>query len=135
MGVQRGNQYFLDQNGNGTLDGSDATATFRNSGDKPLVGDWDGDGDDQIGSWNAGIFYLDQNSNGVWDGIGGGDRQIAFGLSTDIPLAGDWNGDGDDDIGVRRGKVFYLDANGNGAWNGRQVAICKSLLVFPGRSP
>ena len=57
------------------FDGSDVTATFRNSGDKPLVGDWDGDGDDQIGSWNAGIFYLDQNSNGVWDGAGAGDRR------------------------------------------------------------
>ena len=118
VGVQRGNQYLLDQNGNGVFDGPDVTATFRNAGDKPLVGNWDGDGDDQLGSWNAGIFYLDQNSNNVWNGAGAGDRAVTFGLPSDTPLAGDWNGDGDDDIGVHRGTVFYLDANGNGVWNG-----------------
>ena len=118
VGVQRGNQYFLDQNANGVLDGADVTATFRNAGDKPLVGDWDGDGDDQIGSWNAGNFYLDLNSNRVWDGAGAGDLRPTFGLPTDTPLAGDWDGDGDDEIGVHRGNEFWLDANGNGVWDG-----------------
>ena len=71
IGVQRGNQFWLDRNGNGVWDGNaggDRLYTFRNVGDKPLVGDWDGDGDDEIGSWNAGLFYIDLNSNGVWDG-------------------------------------------------------------------
>ena len=120
VGVQRGNQYYLDSNGNGGFEsgGGDDSITFRNVGDKPLVGDWDGDGDDQIGSWRSGTFYLDRNSNGAWDGAAFGDRQIAFGPTTAaIPLAGDWNGDGDDDVGVYLGKVFYLDANGNGDWD------------------
>ena len=79
IGIYRGNQFWLDANGNGVWDGvagGDRFHTFRNVGDKPLVGDWDGDGDDDLGTWNGGFFHLDLNGNGVWDGAAAGDVRI-----------------------------------------------------------
>ena len=54
IGIYRGNQFYLDVNGNGVWDGpgTDALHTFYTAG-VPVIGDWDGDGDDQIGVWQA----------------------------------------------------------------------------------
>ena len=87
--------------------GLDVFYIFGNPGDTPLVGDWDGDGKDEIGIHRNREFYLDSNGNGSWDV--GVDEVISFGLTTDTPIIGDWDGDGDDDIGVHRGDLFFLD--------------------------
>ncbi|MFO1019515.1 MAG: VCBS repeat-containing protein [Planctomycetales bacterium] len=115
VGVQRGSIFFLDSNHNDNYEGGgtsvdDTYSTFGAAGDKPVVGDWNGDGFDDIGIWRSGFFYLDANGNGVYDGPTI-DRYFAFGLTTDTPVAGDWNGDGIDDIGVWRAGKFYLDTN------------------------
>ncbi len=118
VGVKRGSSFYLDSNHSQTWNGSttDTFISFGNDSDKPLVGDWNGDGFDDIGIWRSGVFYLDANGNGTWDGPAT-DRQFAFGNPTDTPLAGDWNGDGTDDIGVWRAGRFYLDLNANRVWN------------------
>jgi PKD repeat protein len=68
------------------------------------------------------LFYLDQNGNGVWNGVLV-DRANNFGISGDIPISGDWNTDRKTEIGVFRPSthLFYLDYNGNGVWNGAAV--------------
>lgn len=118
VGVKRGSSFYLDSNHSQTWNGSttDTFASFGNDSDKPVVGDWNGDGYDDIGIWRNGVFYLDANGNGSWDGPAT-DRQFAFGNPTDTPLAGDWNGDGTDEIGVWRAGRFYLDFNANRVWN------------------
>ncbi len=74
-------------------------------GDKPITGDWNGDGVDTIGVYRNGVFYL-RNSNSV----GIADIYFAFGSPGDQPIAGDWDGNGTDTIGVYRSSnfTFYL---------------------------
>ena len=72
---------------------------YGNTSQWPVIGDWDGDGDDSMGnaaadgSWR---WYL-INSNS-----GGSPSYAAFGYGADecTPLTGDWDGDGDDTPGV-----------------------------------
>ena len=127
IGVHRpvGNAgYFIqDPNGNGYWDGGDRFFEFGYYNDTPIIGDWNGDGLDEIGVHravgNAGYFIQDFNGNGYWDG---GDRYFEFGYSDDTPIIGDWNGDGYDEIGVHRpvgnAGYFIQDFNGNGYWDG-----------------
>jgi len=114
VGAWRTGSFFLDSNHNDNYDGSidDSLIAFGSTTDKPLIGDWNGDGYSDIGVWRNGTFYLDANGNGVWDGslI---DFQFSFGLSNDTPLVGDWNRDGKDEVGVWRAGRFYLDLNAN----------------------
>lgn len=120
VGVARESRFLLDANANHTWDtpnGGDLQFQFGAASDLPIVGDWDGNGIDQIAVVRNGTFYFDYNGNGKWDGPAGGDRVRKFGNPTDLPIAGDWDGDGDDEIGVFRGGQWYLDANGNGVWD------------------
>jgi hypothetical protein len=77
--------------------------------DLPIVGDWDGDGIDSVGTFRRhwGQFWL----NGA-----GNTRppaptiRIPFGRPGDKPVVGDWDGDGKDGIGVFRPSTgqFFL---------------------------
>src|SRR5439155_24127247 len=64
-GVFRDGQWVLDTNHNHVLDAPDATYTFGQAGDKPIVGDWNGDGQEHIGVFRnvggVGQFVLDTN--------------------------------------------------------------------------
>lgn len=120
-------RFRLDANANDTWDdvsgGDTLTAVFGLVGDRPVAGDWNGDGLSEVGVWRPSTrrFLLDNNGNGRWDGVTGGDTlTAAFGLETDRPITGDWNGDGRDDVGFWRPDTrrFYLDTNGNDAWDG-----------------
>ena len=116
--------YFIQEyNRNGYWDGGDRFQTFGYSTDTPIIGDWNGDGKDEIGVHravgNAGYFILDYNGNGYWDA---GDTYSIFGYATDTPIVGDWDGLGKDEIGVHRAVgnagYFIQDFNGNGYWDG-----------------
>lgn len=63
----------------------------------PLVGDFNGDGLDQVAIFVAGQWYVDLNGNGVWDE---GDLWLKLGTELDRPVIGDWDGDGKADIGI-----------------------------------
>jgi hypothetical protein len=76
------------------------TATIGGDAAQPLVGDWDGDGDDDPGWFKDGKFALSLASVGT--------RRFGYGTRGDIAVAGDWDGDGDDDIGVFRKGRWYL---------------------------
>jgi hypothetical protein len=70
-----------------------------------VAGDWNGDGIDTIGTFNAGSWAL-RNSNSA----GAADINVLFGTAPGArPVVGDWNIDGVDTIGV------FLPANVFGA--------------------
>jgi uncharacterized repeat protein (TIGR02543 family) len=121
VGIYRNGAWYLDKNGNGLWNGAtvDRYCLFGQAGDQPVVGDWNGDGYDEIGVRRGSAWYLDYNGNCRWDGSTTDRYYASFGLATDQPVVGDWNGDGKDGIGVKRGSAsWYLDKNDNGLWNG-----------------
>jgi len=101
--------------------GSDALDSFGTGlvGAIPVTGDWSGTGSDRIGVYADGIWYLDLNGNGVWDGTPT-DTMYIFGngLVNAVPITGDWTGNGITRIGIFADGTWYLDLNGNGVWDG-----------------
>jgi hypothetical protein len=78
----------------------------------PIVGDWNGNGNDKPGVVRYGIgvrrplWLLRNNSNFV-----GADVLFDYGLISDTyPFTGDWNGDGTDTPGVLRTGVEHGEA-------------------------
>jgi hypothetical protein len=111
------NTYYLrNSNSSGV---ANITVTFGGGGAVfPIVGDWDGDGDDTIGLVALGspnrYFLRNSNTSGI------ADITATYG-SGGYPLIGDWDGDGDDTIGVvafTNPKTYYLrNSNTSGAAN------------------
>jgi hypothetical protein len=55
--------------------------------DKPVVGDWNWNGLTKIGIYREGMWYLDNNGNGAWDGCSIDACLGPFGgYSFDIPI-------------------------------------------------
>ena len=75
---------------------------FGKATDEPVVGDWDGDGATNLGTWRPmkAKFRL-QTPTGV--------VKIGYGLAGDRAISGDWDANGTDDIGVYRASLgtFY----------------------------
>ncbi len=93
----------LGEDGKG-LGAADFHYTFGDTGDVPFVGDFDGDGIDEVA--------LRRPSTGKillkWElSAGNADYQFIYGQTGDVPVAGDWNGDGVDTVAV------YRPSNGN----------------------
>ncbi len=59
----------------------------------PVVGDWNGDGTDEVGA-------VEQQSGALIWWLYGQSSPLSYGASTMIPVAGDWNGDGTDEVGA-----------------------------------
>jgi hypothetical protein len=98
--------WYLDRNGNGVLDGcewSSCRYLFGKPGDRPVAGDWTGNGKTRIGVFrpSTGKWYLDLNGNGVLESCTV-DRCLTFGAAGDRPVAGDWTGRGIAEAGVFR---------------------------------
>jgi hypothetical protein len=72
---------------------------FGQPGDLPVVGDFNGDGIDEIGVFRNGMWIVDMNGNHEMDAH---DAVFALGGPGDLPVAGDWTGDGVDKPGVYR---------------------------------
>jgi hypothetical protein len=106
-GIFRNGTWYFDMNGDGMA--GEKVVAFGLPGDTPIVGDWDGDGVDDIGVFRRGVWYFDL------DGLGGNaEKWFAFGVPSDTPVVGDWDGDGDVDAGVFRRGVWYFDLDGLG---------------------
>jgi hypothetical protein len=88
--------------------------TFRNGtrGDKPVSGDFNGDGIATVGLFKDGRWRLDRNGDGKWNRDV--DDLFEFGRPGDVPVVGDFDGDGIDEIAVIRGNRLIIDSNHNG---------------------
>ena len=107
---------FKNQNLNNTTPPVTFTFTLGQSGDQPIVGDWDGNGIDGVGVFRQGnsTFFLSNGFQGTID-----IKPFIFGSLGSQAIAGDWNGDGIDTIGVfsqNTGSMALNNANnpGNG---------------------
>jgi len=87
------------------------TQASRNCGDAPVVGDWDGNGTDNVGvarRTTAPTYYLRRPGRTA--------LSIPFGWRSDQALSGDWNGDGAVDLGARRpGLMSFVLRGRSGA--------------------
>jgi len=92
--------------------GSTQTFYYGIPGDTPLLGDWDCDGLDTVGTHRPGtgfVYLSNSNSFGV------ADEEFYFGIPGDIPIAGDWDGDGCDTLAIFRpdeGRVYVSNSLG-----------------------
>lgn len=113
-------QFILDydESGGWSGPGNDRIYVLGSPGDLPIIGDWNGDGDDNIGVYRPTQrkFILDFDESGNW--TSGQDLVYVYGGVGDEPIVGDWNGDGADEIGVYRPykKFFILDLDASGSW-------------------
>ena len=142
IGVYRASTgtWYLDYNGNGISDsGVEQTISWGgDSTDKPVVGDWNGDGKTKIAVYrkSTGTWYLDTNGTGAWDPSCSTILCISWGNDpSDLPVVGDWTGDGKTKIGVYRAGSWYLDTSGNGAWNGCTTDKCMGFGGDPTDQP
>ncbi|MCP4891519.1 MAG: VCBS repeat-containing protein, partial [Planctomycetaceae bacterium] len=87
----------LDLNGDGQLGTDDPEFRFGAEGDIPLVGDFDGDGVEEIAIFRDGSWVIDSNGNHQQDAA---DQVFEMGGRGDLPVVGDWNGDGIDEPAI-----------------------------------
>lgn len=82
---------------------ADKVIKFGQPTDKPLLGDWDGNGKANPGVRRGKVFLLKNKRNVV---------EVKFGGKADIGLVGDWDGDGRWEVGTRRAtsNLFRLRA-------------------------
>lgn len=130
--------FLLDANGNGLWDGVAggdrlAQVAIAAGPGEPLVGDWNGDGSDDVGKTVGARAFLDANGTLRWEGLAGGDVNALFAPSVVDAgfVAGDWTGDGRDQLARYEPALgrFLLDLDGNGAWGG--VAGGDGRVDFP----
>lgn len=92
------------------------TVTFGKAFDEPLLGDWNGDGQLDVGvrTPRMSTFKLKTPTGIV---------KVRWGLPSDMPISGDWDGNGTTEIGVRRAAegTFYprlADGTSSPVWLG-----------------
>lgn len=124
VGIHRSgsSKFFLDVDGNYNINTAAGDIQFLMGAptDIAIIGDWDGDGFDQLGLFRPSTpeFFLDMDADNTIN-IGAGDVRFPMGASTDIPMAGDWNNSGKYTVGLRRQSTFqfFLDLDGNNSIN------------------
>ncbi|HLT96019.1 MAG TPA: L,D-transpeptidase family protein [Acidimicrobiia bacterium] len=112
--------FVLDQlPGNGeSVKFPDHSFVFGRVGDKPFVGDFDGNGTDSIGLHrpSTGEVFMRNTISAGW-----ADLSFIYGRAGDQLVAGDWNGDGRDTVAVYRpswGVLFIKNKNSAGNADG-----------------
>ena len=111
-----GRVYIINElgGGGGGLGAADSSYYFGNPGDRPFVGDFDGDGVDTIGLHRPTtglVYYRNSHTPGV------ADSEFVFGDPGDRLFAGDWGGHGFDSPALFRpvGEMtFFRFANSAG---------------------
>jgi hypothetical protein len=88
--------------------GADLVVAFGAPPDRPLLGDFDGDGRDDPCVFRSGRFLCDTDRDGA------ADANLGFAPGAGDPLLGDVNGDGRDDACFHAGRRFLCDTARNG---------------------
>jgi RHS repeat-associated protein len=118
IGVYRpGTGFFVDNNDNNAWNQvTDASYGYAGgAGAVPVVGDWNGDGQTDLGFFAGDTFTLD--GTGTHNLVAPTHITFAGYLTGDIPIVGDFNGDGRDEMGIFRDSggvdMFIEDKNGD----------------------
>lgn len=103
IGLYNAGTWAFDTNRNFVIDAADGFVTNGLLG-QPIVGDFDGDGLDDLGVFNNNQFFFDISFNGSGNFIGNAnaDQTLNWGYPgvLDRPVASDMDQDGIDDIGL-----------------------------------
>ncbi len=83
---------------------ADSSFGYGDVNDRPVTGDWDGNGTITVGVVRNGTWMLRNASGGVSFDV----PTFVFGNTTDIPVTGDWDDNGTWTPGVYRNGVWYL---------------------------
>lgn len=98
---------------------------FGQAGDRPIAGDWDGDGIGDVGVYrsNTSIFLLRVEEGSTVVPCHGCPPQTVirinttqFGSAGDLPVTGDWDGDGKDSLGVFQLTNDFFATNGSSSF-------------------
>jgi hypothetical protein len=117
-------EWFLDADGDYAWDSriDVMVRTFAATGSRPVVGDWNGMGDTQLGLFQASTrqWHLDLNADRAIDDCEIDACEGPFGEAKDIAIAGKWNRRGNHRIGVFRPSTgyWYLDRDADGKLDG-----------------
>jgi hypothetical protein len=111
----------------GSLNNPGGAVTFLQwgtTGDRPMRGDFDGDGQRDLAVFRPGEnnWYINQSSNGQL-------RVERFGLATDDFVSGDFDGDAKTDLTVFRDGVWYIKRSSNGMIDYRNWGLASDVLV------
>ena len=92
--------YYRPTNAPGT---NFVTVPWGTTGDKPVMGDFDGDGktDAAVFRPSSGVWYIRRSSDGVL-------FAVQFGFGTDKLVPADYDGDGKTDVAVYRDGTWYI---------------------------
>ena len=103
---------------------SSRTVQFGVNTDKPVVGDYDGDGFADIAVYRGGSWNILQSSDGST-------RVLSLGQAGDIPVRDDYDGDGKTDIAVWRPSngTWYWQNSGNSQFGQTQFGQTGDLPV------
>ncbi|TAN40736.1 MAG: hypothetical protein EPN25_06495 [Nitrospirae bacterium] len=132
IGIYADGSWYLDLSGNGSWDGTPTDSLYSYGGGVagavPVTGDWSGSGTTKIGIFADGAWYLDNNGNGIWDGVPI-DLLYSFGVGLPgvVPVTGDWSGTGSSSIGIYLNGTWNLDYTGNGVWDGALADLLRSF--------
>ena len=75
----------------------------------PIMGDWDGNGTKTAGTFERGVFKLNNANDSS-----AADITFTFGNPRGFPVVGDWNGDGIDDVAVFAAGTWETRLTGAG---------------------
>jgi hypothetical protein len=103
-----------------------ATRSSANCTDRPLAGDWDGDGRADIG-----LYRNTPTASVVYTRPASGATAYRWGTAGDVPVSGDWDGDGTTQVGVRPlgSSTWVLRGRYGNAVSVRGVGLASDLPV------
>jgi len=137
IGLFNSGKWYLDTGGDNNVGGPGDTQLNGNMKGQPIVGDFDGDGKDDLGAWDPGnagtnfdgVFQFDLASNGL---TGVADKTINFDVAGTFQraIAADMNSDGIDDIGLFVSRREAIDPSEAAEW---YFLVSGSGVATPGQ--